>query len=81
MPWGLHRSYGSGDLPFTICSCYDRQPLLGTQVGPMGGYEEVDGTDLRTDAPEVKIEVLRLRPSPQRYASTCRTTIKCQKIV
>ena len=30
MPWGLHRYYGSGDLHFITCSCYHRQPLLGT---------------------------------------------------
>ena len=30
MPWGLHRYYGAGDLHFITCSCYQRQPLLGT---------------------------------------------------
>ena len=30
MPWGLHRYYGAGDLHFITCSCYRRQPLLGT---------------------------------------------------
>jgi REP element-mobilizing transposase RayT len=26
----LHRYYGAGDLHFITCSCYRRQPLLGT---------------------------------------------------
>jgi putative transposase len=30
MPWGLKRYYGAGDLHFITCSCYRRQPLLGT---------------------------------------------------
>jgi len=30
MPWGLKRYYGAGDLHFITCSCYQRQPLLGT---------------------------------------------------
>jgi len=30
MPWELHRYYGAGDLHFVTCSCYRRQPLLGT---------------------------------------------------
>jgi len=30
MPWNLKRYYGSGDLHFITCSCYRRQPLLGT---------------------------------------------------
>ena len=30
MPWGLTRYYGGGDLHFITCSCYRRQPLLGT---------------------------------------------------
>ena len=30
MPWGLHRYYGAGHLHFITCSCYRRQPLLGT---------------------------------------------------
>jgi putative transposase len=30
MTKGLHRYYGSHDLHFIICSCYHRQPLLGT---------------------------------------------------
>lgn len=30
MPWGLRRYYGAGDLHFITCSCYRRQPLLGT---------------------------------------------------
>jgi putative transposase len=30
MPWGLKRYYGAGDLHFITCSCYHRQPLLGT---------------------------------------------------
>jgi len=30
MPWGLTRYYGAGDLHFITCSCYRRQPLLGT---------------------------------------------------
>jgi REP-associated tyrosine transposase len=31
MPWGLTRFYGAGDLHFITCSCYRRQPLLGTK--------------------------------------------------
>lgn len=31
MTWGLERYYGAGDLHFITCSCYRRQPLLGTQ--------------------------------------------------
>ncbi len=30
MPWGLTRYYGAGHLHFITCSCYRRQPLLGT---------------------------------------------------
>jgi REP element-mobilizing transposase RayT len=30
VPWGLKRYYGAGDLHFITCSCYRRQPLLGT---------------------------------------------------
>ncbi len=30
MPRGLRRYYGAGDLHFITCSCYRRQPLLGT---------------------------------------------------
>jgi hypothetical protein len=30
MPWNLKRYYGSRDLHFITCSCYRRQPLLGT---------------------------------------------------
>ena len=30
MPKGLRRFFGSGDLHFVTCSCYQRQPLLGT---------------------------------------------------
>ena len=30
MPWGLRRYYGAGDLHFITCSCYRRDPLLGT---------------------------------------------------
>jgi putative transposase len=30
MPSGLKRYYGAGDLHFITCSCYHRQPLLGT---------------------------------------------------
>jgi putative transposase len=30
MPRGLHRYYGSHDLHFITCSCYHRQPQLGT---------------------------------------------------
>ena len=30
MPRGLTRYYGAGDLHFITCSCYHRQPLLGT---------------------------------------------------
>jgi putative transposase len=30
MPWNLKRYYGAGDLHFITCSCYRRQPLLGT---------------------------------------------------
>jgi REP-associated tyrosine transposase len=30
MPRGLRRFSGSGDLHFITCSCYQRQPLLGT---------------------------------------------------
>jgi len=30
MPWGLKRYYGTGHLHFITCSCYRRQPLLGT---------------------------------------------------
>ena len=30
MPWNLKRYYGAGDLHFLTCSCYRRQPLLGT---------------------------------------------------
>ena len=30
MPWGLKRYHGAGDLHFITCSCYRRQPLLGT---------------------------------------------------
>ena len=30
MAKGLRRFYGSGDLHFITCSCYQRQPLLGT---------------------------------------------------
>ena len=30
MPRGLNRFYGSGDLHFITCSCYQRQALLGT---------------------------------------------------
>jgi putative transposase len=30
MPRGLKRYYGAGDLHFITCSCYHRQPLLGT---------------------------------------------------
>jgi len=31
MPWGLKRYYGTGDLHFITCSCYQRRPLLGTR--------------------------------------------------
>jgi putative transposase len=31
MPWNLKRYYGAGDLHFITCSCYRRQPLLGTE--------------------------------------------------
>jgi putative transposase len=30
MPKGLHRYYGSGDLHFIPCSCYHREPWLGS---------------------------------------------------
>jgi putative transposase len=30
MPWGLKCYYGTGSLHFITCSCYRRQPLLGT---------------------------------------------------
>jgi putative transposase len=30
MPWGLKRYYGTGGLHFITCSCYRRQPILGT---------------------------------------------------
>jgi putative transposase len=30
MPKGLHRYYGSGDLHFIPCSCYHREPRLGS---------------------------------------------------
>lgn len=30
VPWNLTRYYGNGDLHFTTCSCYRRQPLLGS---------------------------------------------------
>jgi REP element-mobilizing transposase RayT len=30
MPWGLKRYHGAGDLHFITCSCYRRQPLLGS---------------------------------------------------
>ena len=30
MPTGLKRYYGAGDLHFITCSCYHRQPWLGT---------------------------------------------------
>lgn len=30
MPKNLKRYYGSGDLHFITCSCYHRQPILGT---------------------------------------------------
>jgi putative transposase len=30
MPWNLTRYYGNGDLHFITCSCYQRQPLLGS---------------------------------------------------
>jgi REP-associated tyrosine transposase len=30
VPWGLRRYYGAGDLHFITCSCYRRDPLLGT---------------------------------------------------
>ena len=30
MPWGLKRYLGAGDLHFVTCSCYRRQPFLGT---------------------------------------------------
>jgi putative transposase len=30
MPWGLKRYYGTGGLHFITCSCYRRQPFLGT---------------------------------------------------
>jgi putative transposase len=30
MPWGLKRYYGAGDLHFITCSCYHRQPRLGS---------------------------------------------------
>jgi putative transposase len=30
MSKGLRRFFGSGDLHFITCSCYQRQPLLGT---------------------------------------------------
>jgi REP-associated tyrosine transposase len=30
MPWNLTRYYGNGDLHFITCSCYWRQPLLGS---------------------------------------------------
>ena len=30
MPWNLKRYYGAGDFHFITCSCYRRQPLLGT---------------------------------------------------
>jgi putative transposase len=30
MPSGLRGYYGAGDLHFITCSCYQRQPLLGT---------------------------------------------------
>ena len=30
MPRSLHRYYGSGDFHFITCSCYERQPFLGT---------------------------------------------------
>ncbi len=30
MPWNLTRYYGDGDLHFITCSCYRRQPLLGS---------------------------------------------------
>ena len=31
MPAGLKRYHGGGDLHFITCSCYGRQPLLGTR--------------------------------------------------
>ncbi len=31
MPWNLTRYYGNGDLHFITCSCYRRQPLLGSK--------------------------------------------------
>jgi putative transposase len=30
MPWGLKRFHGAGDVHFITCSCYRRQPLLGS---------------------------------------------------
>ena len=30
VPTGLQRYYGSQDLHFITCSCYQRRPLLGT---------------------------------------------------
>ncbi len=30
MPWNLERYYGNDDLHFITCSCYHRQPLLGS---------------------------------------------------
>ena len=30
MPWNLTPYYGNGDLHFITCSCYRRQPLLGS---------------------------------------------------
>ena len=30
MPWNLTRYYGNNNLHFITCSCYRRQPLLGT---------------------------------------------------
>ena len=30
MPRSLHRYYGSGDFHFITCSCFQRQPFLGT---------------------------------------------------
>ena len=31
MPKGLRRYFGGGDCHFITCSCYRRQPLLGTR--------------------------------------------------
>jgi len=30
MPWGLKRYYGTGGLHFITCSCFGREPVLGT---------------------------------------------------